>query len=98
MPNGIVRGMSISIVISIDKAGRVVLPKNVRTEFRLTPDTELELITSAEGILLRPVAEKPSMKQSEGLWVHQGTSTTKVDWSQVVDGVRDERAADAWKA
>ena len=90
--------MTTNTVISIDRAGRVVLPKSVRTEFHLTPDTELELITSAEGILLRPVAERPSMKQSEGLWVHQGASTSAVDWTQVLDGVRDERAASAWKA
>ena len=85
------------MIITIDKAGRVVLPKNVRAEFQLTPNTELELVTSAEGILLRPVAERPSMKQRAGLWVHQGRGSGSVDWSQAVDTVRDERDVNAWK-
>jgi len=94
MANGKSRGM----IINIDKAGRVVLPKNVRAEFGLTPDTELELLTSAEGILLRPVARQASMQQREGLWVHQGKGTMSVDWTQAVDAVREERVDIAWKA
>ena len=83
--------------VRIDKAGRLVLPKSVRSQLGITPETALELIQSADGVLLRRVAERPSMQQVEGLWVHQGTSTANADWGEAIDSVRNERADSAWK-
>ena len=82
--------------LHIDKTGRLVLPKAVRQQLGITPETPLELVPSAGGILLRPVAERPSMQQVGGLWVHQGTSSASADWGGVVDSVRAERADSAW--
>jgi AbrB family looped-hinge helix DNA binding protein len=82
--------------LRIDKAGRLVLPKSVRSQWGITPDTALELVHSADGILLRRVAERPSMQQVDGLWVHQGTSTANADWAAVIDNVREERVDSAW--
>lgn len=82
--------------LRIDKAGRLVLPKSVRSKLGITPETSLELIQRADGVLLRRVAERPSMQQVDGLWVHQGTSTSNADWAGVIDRVRDERADSAW--
>lgn len=65
--------------LRIDKAGRLVLPKTVRSQFGITPDTVLELTQSADGILLRRVAERPSMREFDGLWVHQGISAPAAD-------------------
>ena len=90
--------------LRIDRAERLVLPKSVRSQWGITPDTALELVQRADGILLRRVAERPSMQQVDGLWVHLGTSVasnanaTNADWAAVVDSVRDERADSAWKA
>ena len=93
--------------LRIDRAERLVLPKSVRSQWGITPDTALELVQRADGILLRRVAERPSMQQVDGVWVHQGTSgastdnaanATNADWAAVVDSVRDERADSAWKA
>lgn len=84
--------------VHIDKAGRLVLPKSVRQQLGLTPDTALDLVPGPDGVLLRPIAEKPSMRQLEGLWAHQGVAPGPADWSRVVDSVRDERANSAWTA
>ena len=92
MGNGILHGMN----VHIDKAGRLVLPKSVRSQLGITSDTALELVSSPEGILLRRVAERPAMQQVDGLWVHQGTSTANADWAGVIDSVRNERADSAW--
>lgn len=81
--------------VYIDKTGRLVLPKSLRQQLGITAETALELIPSADGILLRRVAERPSMQQVDGLWVHQGTSSASADWAGVVDGVREERADSA---
>jgi bifunctional DNA-binding transcriptional regulator/antitoxin component of YhaV-PrlF toxin-antitoxin module len=84
----------------IDKTGRLVLPKSLRDHYGITPETELELIPSADGLLLRRVAERPSLQQIDGLWVHQGcsTGTTTTAWAEAIDSVRNERADNAWKA
>ncbi len=92
MANGILNGMN----IRIDKAGRLVLPKSVRSQLGITPETALELVQSADGVLLRRVDQRPSMKQVDGLWVHQGICTANTDWAGVIDSVRHERADSAW--
>lgn len=43
--------------LRIDKAGRLVLPKSVRSQLDITPETSLELVQSADGILLRRVVK-----------------------------------------
>jgi AbrB family looped-hinge helix DNA binding protein len=93
MADGSFDGMN----LKIDKAGRLVLPKSVRSQLGITAETELELVQRADGVLLRRVAERPSMQEVDGLWVHQGTSPAHADWAGVIDGVRDERADSAWK-
>jgi AbrB family looped-hinge helix DNA binding protein len=95
MANGNFDGMN----LKIDKTGRLVLPKSLRTSFGITPETELELIPSAEGLLLRPVAGRPSMQEVDGLWIHQGVgSAGSAAWAEAIDSVRNERADSAWKA
>ena len=82
--------------LRIDKAGRLVLPKSVRSQLGITPETSLERVQRADGVLLRRVAERPAMQQVDGLWVHQGTRIANTDGAAVIDSVRDERADSAW--
>ena len=53
--------ISTGIVRSIDSLGRVVLPKELRNTYGITPDTPLEIFTDREGeIILKkysPMAE-----------------------------------------
>ncbi|MCK6421960.1 MAG: AbrB/MazE/SpoVT family DNA-binding domain-containing protein [Aquabacterium sp.] len=51
--NGVLGGMK----LRIDKAGCLVLPKSVRSQLGITPETTLELVQSADGILLRRVVK-----------------------------------------
>ena len=47
--------ISTGIVRSIDNLGRVVLPKELRNTYSITPDTPLEIFTDGESIVLRKV-------------------------------------------
>ena len=44
--------------VTIDKAGRIVVPKPVRDRLGLQPGDELELIEGPDGLLLAPPPRK----------------------------------------
>ena len=45
--------ISTGIVRSIDSLGRVVLPKELRTTYDITPDTPLEIFTDGDSFIMR---------------------------------------------
>jgi AbrB family looped-hinge helix DNA binding protein len=55
--------------LTIDGAGRVVLPKPVREELQLSAGDSLELETSENEIVLRPVRGAATMRKKQGVWV-----------------------------
>ena len=54
--------------LTIDKAGRVVLPKPVRDALQISPGDSLELESSEDHIVLRPRG-KARMYKKQGVWV-----------------------------
>ncbi|MDQ1248026.1 MAG: hypothetical protein QG597_2398, partial [Actinomycetota bacterium] len=38
------------MLVTIDRVGRVVIPKALRTALGITPDTQLELIPAGSGL------------------------------------------------
>jgi AbrB family looped-hinge helix DNA binding protein len=55
--------------ITVDKAGRVVLPKPVRDELQLQAGDSLELEILGQEITLRPVRAKMRLHREDGMWV-----------------------------
>ena len=55
--------------ITVDKAGRVVLPKPVRDELQLQGGDSLELEILGQEITLRPVRAKMRLHREDGMWV-----------------------------
>lgn len=76
--------------ITLDKAGRVVLPKTVREEMHLGPGDTLQLETEGERITLRPVRPRAMLKKEYGVWVYQG-EPTDVSITDLVDREREKR-------
>lgn len=98
MPNLMVYGIINGMTLKIDKAGRIVVPKPLRERLDLKADTELEVLEQPEGLLLRPVGQRSSMIQVDGLWVHQGTPAPAANWDRVLEDVREERIQSILKA
>ena len=73
--------------ITIDRAGRVIIPKPIRDELHLKPGDSLELESGGDQITLRPVRPKATLKKEHGVWVYQGEPT---DLS-IVDLIARER-------
>jgi AbrB family looped-hinge helix DNA binding protein len=55
--------------LTIDKAGRVVLPKPVREALQIKPGDSLELESSDDQIVLRPARGRARMYKKQGMWV-----------------------------
>lgn len=78
------------MIITIDSAGRLVVPKSLREQFNLTPGCDLEIEAVGEGIRLRRADAEPALVRKQGILVHHGTTRTALD---VGDFVRAERNA-----
>jgi AbrB family looped-hinge helix DNA binding protein len=55
--------------LTIDSAGRIVLPKPLRTELDIGPGDLLELESVGEHITLRPVRGGAPPAKEKGVWV-----------------------------
>jgi len=87
MAYAILNGMN----VKIDKSGRIILPKPVRDRFRLRQGSDLEIEERPEGVLLKPVEQRPSMVKKNGLWVHLGELPEGYDWDRLIDDEREDR-------
>jgi AbrB family looped-hinge helix DNA binding protein len=76
--------------VTLDKAGRVVIPKVLRRALGLGPGDELELKAEGERITLAPVRPKALLKKELGVWVYQG-EPTEVSIPDLIDREREKR-------
>jgi AbrB family looped-hinge helix DNA binding protein len=78
--------------LTVDKAGRVVLPKPVRDELRLRPGDSLELESTEEQIVLRPIRGTMPLRKKQGVWVFRaGEPLSAETVNQTIAEVRRER-------
>ena len=77
--------------IPIDKAGRVVLPQQVRRRFHLVAGDRLDMEIVPDGIYLRAHSRQADLVEEDGLLVHEGEAVG--DLAQAVEQVRGERDA-----
>ncbi len=48
----------VAMMVTIDRAGRVVIPKDVRDRLSVAPDTEFELEVDGDSIRLSPIRQR----------------------------------------
>ena len=78
--------------VSIDKAGRIVLPKPLRDRFGLRPGTTLEVVEGSEEIILKPASTESAWKRDKnGHLVYAGQLPANIDWRRLVADDREER-------
>lgn len=77
--------------LTLDRAGRVLIPKTLRQEWRLNPGDTLQLDSQGEEtVTLRPVRPKALLKKELGVWVYQGV-TTAASIPALIDREREKR-------
>lgn len=81
--------------LTIDKAGRVVIPKSVREKLRLEPGDSLEMESAGEAITLRPVRGTGPLVKEHGVWVfHAGQPLPASATDELLQQLREERNLD----
>jgi len=65
--------------VTLDRAGRVVLPKAVRDEMRLSPGDVLDLMVKGDELSLRPRRGATPLQKERGVWVFRSGKPLAAD-------------------
>lgn len=76
--------------LTLDRAGRVLIPKMLRKELHLGPGDALQLDSAGDQITLRPMRPKAQIKKEQGVWVYQG-EPTQASIPDLIDREREKR-------
>jgi AbrB family looped-hinge helix DNA binding protein len=78
--------------LTVDRLGRIVLPKPLRDKLQLTPGDQLELESLDDRITLRPVRGTAQLRKKRGVWVfHCGEPLAASTVQDTIEQVRRER-------
>ena len=79
--------------LTLDKAGRVIIPKTLRDEMHLEAGDTLELESEDGRITLRPVRPGSALRKEQGVWVFRrgGKAISSETTTQVLESIRNER-------
>ncbi len=80
------------MTITIDRAGRIVVPKSLRERFNLVAGTELEIAAGADCLQLRRVDAAPALVRKKGILVHHGGARLDLDVAAFIRAERDSRS------
>jgi AbrB family looped-hinge helix DNA binding protein len=75
---------------SIDKAGRILLPKHALKQMRLPPGDELRIQSDGDAITLRPVHSKAILIKKLGIWAYQ-SAPSSLSIKRLIDKGRTKR-------
>lgn len=85
--------LEMAIKITIDKAGRLVVPHEIRTRLQIQPGDVLDIEAEDESIKVRPVREAATMVRRGWLLVAEPpTSPPALDVQEWIEKDREERA------
>ena len=84
-----------SSTATVDKAGRVVIPKNLRDELRLLPGDTLSVESDGDLLLLRPVRSSSPLRKKRGIWVFHGDrKLDAAETDRALESIRQGRASE----
>ena len=82
--------------VTIDKAGRVIIPKRLRDELRLEAGDTLVLESEGERMTLSPSRTGSHLRKEHGVWVFRcnGKKILRETTNQVLQEIRNLRDSD----
>lgn len=83
--------------LTLDKAGRVVLPKPIRDELQLQAGDTLEVESSGDQIILRRAKGHGQFRKKHGVWVFStGETITPEMVEKTAQEIEAERDREIW--
>ena len=77
--------------VTLDKAGRLVLPKPIRDALRIGPGDTLEIECDDDRLVISPVRLRPGLQREQGIWVYRSGSPTTASIPGLIDRQRKQR-------
>ena len=78
--------------VTVDRAGRIVLPKALRDELQLSPGDSLDLAVRGNEVTLRPARSARALQKEQGIWVFRvGSPLTETETQETLESIRAQR-------
>ncbi len=85
------------MTITIDRAGRVVIPKEIRDRLHLQPGSELEIEVSGEEITLQAPTAETRLVEKAGVLVFDTQTESEIEIASFINEQRSHRSLAAVK-
>ena len=83
---------TMNTTVTLDKAGRVVIPKTLRDDLQLAPGDTLALESDGDSVVLRPVRSASALRKEHGIWVFRsGQKLSGVETNRAIESLRRGR-------
>lgn len=80
--------------VTIDSAGRLVLPKPMRDALRIGPGDTLDVESDDDRLVLSPVRVRPELQKKQGIWTYRSGSPANAAIPDLIDSARKRRIED----
>jgi AbrB family looped-hinge helix DNA binding protein len=78
--------------VTLDRAGRVVLPKTLRDELRLSPGDTFDVTAEGDEVTLRPRRVATPLQKERGVWVFRtGEPLSAGETEETLRNIRAQR-------
>jgi AbrB family looped-hinge helix DNA binding protein len=78
--------------VTVDRSGRVVLPKALRDELQLAPGDSLDLTVRGDEVTMRPTRSARALQKEHGVWVFRlGSPLTETETQETLESIRAQR-------
>ena len=64
---------------TIDRFGRIVIPKRIRDDFNLKTGAPLRIVEGDNEIVLKPIEDEPSLIEKDGVLVFTGKAVGNIE-------------------
>jgi AbrB family looped-hinge helix DNA binding protein len=82
----------VKTTVTLDSAGRVLIPKTLRDELRLAPGDTFSLESDGDRVVLRPVRSASALRKEHGIWVFRsGRKLSSAETDGALDSLRQSR-------
>jgi AbrB family looped-hinge helix DNA binding protein len=78
--------------VTLDRAGRLVLPKKLRDHLHLSPGDTLDITVEGDEVKLRPRRSSSPLQKKQGVWVFStGKPMASDETAEALRDIREQR-------